>query len=178
MGEINFYKGSVKVVFNRSALNPPTSALNKKKLKKERKRVGKLNLSDHLLLHVVPLYVSCERFHLDLVLRQFRFSLRTRVFKMSSRFFLRDYVKAVFCYFVSLWSFLSLCLDSLHVFYSFTGFRFCQRSKYKHVRHCDCNFDQIVQFSIIILCKYPKVNMHILHTVLDIFPMDLTRRIC
>ena len=102
VGEINFYKGSVKVVFNRSALNSPTSALNKKKLKKERKRVGKLNLSDHLLLNVVPLYVSCERFHLDLVLRQFRFSLRTRVFKMSSRFFLRDYVKAVFCYFVSL----------------------------------------------------------------------------
>ena len=92
MGEINFYKGSVKVVFNRSALNSPTSALNKKKLKKERKRVG----------NVVPLYVSCERFHLDLVLRQFRFSLPTRVFKMSSRFFLHDYVKAVFCYFVSL----------------------------------------------------------------------------
>ena len=75
-------------------------------------------------------------------------------------------------------SFLSLCLDSLHVFYSFAGFRFCQRCKYKHVRHCDCNFNQIVQFSIIILCKYPKVNMHILRTVLDIFPMDLTRRIC
>ena len=110
------------------------------------------------------------------VLRQFRFSLR--VFNLNSCFFLRVYVKAVLYYFVSLWSFLSLCLDSLHVFYSFTGFRFCQRSKYKHVRHCDCNFDQIVQFSIIILCKYPKVNMHILHTVLDIFPMDLTRRIC
>ena len=30
---------------------------------------------------------------LDLVLRQFRFSLR--VFNLSSRFFLRDYVKAV-----------------------------------------------------------------------------------
>ena len=48
------------------------------------------------------------------VLRQFRFSLR--VFNLNSRFFLRDYVKAVFYYFVSLWSFLSFCLDSLHVF--------------------------------------------------------------
>ena len=99
----------------------------------------------------------------------FRFSLR--VFNLNSRFFLRDYVKAVLYYFVSLWSFLSLCLDSLHVFYSFAGFRFCQRSKYKHVRHCDSNFNQIVQFNIIILCKYPKVNMHILHTVLDITSM-------
>ena len=43
----------------------------------------------------------------------FRFSLR--VFNLNSRFFLRDYVKAVLNYFVSLWSFLSLCLDSLHV---------------------------------------------------------------
>ena len=51
---------------------------------------------------------------LGLVLRQFRFSLR--VFKLSSRFFLRDYVKAVFYHFVSLLSFLSLCLDSLHLF--------------------------------------------------------------
>ena len=50
---------------------------------------------------------------LDLVLRQFRFSLR--VFKLSSRFFVRDYVKAIFYHFVSLWSFLSLCLDSLHI---------------------------------------------------------------
>ena len=113
---------------------------------------------------------------LDLVLRQFRFSLR--VFNLNSRFFLRDYVKAVLYYFVSLWSFLSLCLDSLHVLYSIAGFRFCQRSKYKHVRYCDCNFNLIVQFNIIILCKYPKINMHMLHTVLDIFPMVLTRRIC
>ena len=37
---------------------------------------------------------------LDLVLRQFRFSLR--VFNLNSRFFLRDYVKAVLYYFVSL----------------------------------------------------------------------------
>ena len=37
---------------------------------------------------------------LDLVLRQFRFSLR--VFKLSSRFFVRDYVKAIFYHFVSL----------------------------------------------------------------------------
>ena len=50
---------------------------------------------------------------LDLVLRHFNFSLR--VFKLSSRFFLRDYVKAVFYHFVSLRSFLSLFLDSLHV---------------------------------------------------------------
>ena len=35
---------------------------------------------------------------LDLVLRHFNFSLR--VFKLSSRFFLRDYVKAVFYHFV------------------------------------------------------------------------------
>ena len=66
MGEINIHKGSVKVVFNRkSALNSPTSALNLKK--KERKKGGKLNSSnyvkDHLLLNVVPLYVSCVRFH-------------------------------------------------------------------------------------------------------------------
>ena len=68
MGEINIHKGSVKVVFNRKfALNSPTSALNKKKKKKERKKGGKLNSSDyvkdHLLLNVVPLYVSCVRFH-------------------------------------------------------------------------------------------------------------------
>ena len=62
---------------------------------------------------------------LDLVLRQFRFSLR--VFRLSSYFFQPDYVKAVFYHFVSLWSFLSLCLDSLHVFYRFAGFRFFQR---------------------------------------------------
>ena len=118
----------------------------------------------------VCLFISIT---LDLVLRQFRFSLR--VFNLNSHFFLRDYVKAVLYYFVSLWSFLSLCLDSLHVFYSFAGFRFCQRSKYKHVRHCDSNFNQIVQFNIIILCKYPKVNMHILHTVLDITSMITDR---
>ena len=28
------------------------------------------------------------------------------------------------------------------------------------------------------ICKYPKINMHFLHTVLDIFPMDLTMKIC
>ena len=50
---------------------------------------------------------------LDLVLRHFNFSLR--VFKLSSRFFLRDYVKAVFYHFVSLRSFLSLFLDSRFV---------------------------------------------------------------
>ena len=109
---------------------------------------------------------------LDLVLRQFRFSLS--LFNLSSRFFVRDYVKAAFHHFVSLWSFLSLCLDSLHVLYRLAGFRFCQR----HVRHCDCNFNHIVQFNVTIFCKYHKVNMHFLHTVLDIFPMDLTRRIC
>ena len=65
---------------------------------------------------------------LDLVLHQFMF--RLRVFKLSSRFFQRDYVKAVFYHFVSLRSFLSLCLDSLHVFYRFAGFRFCQRKKF------------------------------------------------
>ena len=58
----------------------------------------------------VCLFISIT---LDLVLRQFRFSLR--VFNLNSHFFLRDYVKAVLYYFVSLWSFLSLCLDSLHV---------------------------------------------------------------
>ena len=52
-------------------------------------------------------------FNLDLVLRQFRFSLH--VFKTSSRLFLCDYVEAVFYHFVSLRSFLSLCLDSLHL---------------------------------------------------------------
>ena len=51
--------------------------------------------------------------NLDLVLRQFRFSLH--VFKTGSRLFLRDYVEAVFYHFVSLRSFLSLCLDSLHL---------------------------------------------------------------
>ena len=85
---------------------------------------------------------------LDLVLRQFRFSLS--LFNLSSRFFVRDYVKAAFHHFVLLWSFLSLCLDSLHVLYRLAGFRFCQRSKYKPVRHCDCNFNQIVQFINII----------------------------
>ena len=53
-------------------------------------------------------------FTLDLVLHQFMF--RLRVFKLSSRFFQPDYVKAVFYHFLSLRSFLSLCLDSLHVF--------------------------------------------------------------
>ena len=71
---------------------------------------------------------------LDLVLRQFRFSLRS--FNLNSRFFFFDYVKAVLYYF---------------------------------------NFNQIVQFNIIILCKYPKVNMHILHTVLDITSMITDR---
>ena len=57
MGETNIHKGSVKVVFNRkSALNSPTSALNLKKKKKERKKGEKLNSSDyvkdHLLLNV------------------------------------------------------------------------------------------------------------------------------
>ena len=37
---------------------------------------------------------------LDLVLRQFRFSLS--LFNLSSRFFVRDYVKAAFHHFVSL----------------------------------------------------------------------------
>ena len=41
---------------------------------------------------------------------------RLRVFKLSSHFFQRDYVKPVFYHFVSLKSFLSLCLDSLHIF--------------------------------------------------------------
>ena len=51
MGEINIHKGSAKVVFNRkSALNSPTSALSD-------------YVKDHLLLNVVPLYVSCVRFH-------------------------------------------------------------------------------------------------------------------
>ena len=65
----------------------------------------------------------------------------------------------------------TFCIGSL-------DYVFWQRSKYKHVRHCDCYFNQIVQFNIIILCKYPKINMHFLHTVLDIFPMDLTMKIC
>ena len=126
-----------------------------------------------ILLIWVCLIISIT---LDLVLRQFRFSLRS--FNLSSRFFVRDYINAVLYHFVSLWSFLSLCLDSLQVLYRFPGFRFCQRSKYKHVRHCDCNFNQIVQFNVTILWKYHKVNMHFLHTVLDLFPMSLTRRIC
>ena len=126
-----------------------------------------------ILLIWVCLIISIT---LDLVLRQFRFSLRS--FNLSSRFFVRDYVNALLYHFVSLWSFLSLCLDSLHVLYRFTGFRFSQRSKYKHVRHWDCNFNQIVQFNVTIFCKYHKVNMHFLHTVLDLFPMGLTRRIC
>ena len=129
---------------------------------------------------------------LDLVLHQFMF--RLRVFKLSSRFFQRDYVKAVFYHFASLRSFLSLCLDSLHVFYRFAGFRFCQRKIYQLVRRCDCNFNLIVQLALSYYVNkhsgsslsslkqlnalHPKVNMHFLHTVLDIFPMDLTRRIC
>ena len=41
VGEINFYKGSLKVVFNRSVLNSPTSALNKKKIKKGKEKSRK-----------------------------------------------------------------------------------------------------------------------------------------
>ena len=58
-----------------------------------------------ILLIWVCLIISIT---LDLVLRQFRFSLRS--FNLSSRFFVRDYVNAVLYHFVSLWSFLSLCL--------------------------------------------------------------------
>ena len=198
---MNIHKGCVKVLLDRKfSLNFPTSALNsKKKKKKKEKRKGKneenwinqITSRIILLLNVVPLYVSFLRFHfvfcrsfgfvrwslllIGLVLHQFRPSLR--LFNLSSRFFVRDYVKAVITT-VSLWSFLSLCLDSLHFLYKFTGFSFCQRSKYEHVRNCDRNFNQIVQLNVIILCQYPKINMHFLHTVLDIFPMDLIRRIC
>ena len=127
---------------------------------------------------------------LDLVLRQFRFSLR--VFRLSSYFFQRDYVKAVFYHFVSLWSFLSLSLDSLHFFYRFAGFRFFQR---KHISSLD-----VVIVILISLCNSTLsyyVNKHsgnslssqnslmlyilklvCIHTVLDTFPMVLTRRIC
>ena len=50
-----------------------------------------------ILLIWVCLIISIT---LDLVLRQFRFSLRS--FNLSSRFFVRDYVNAVLYHFVSL----------------------------------------------------------------------------
>ena len=135
----------MKVVFDRKfALNSPTSVLNKKKERKKRRKIELIRLRwrsfmikrdsfvrfmckvSFCILFIWVCLIICIT--LDLVLHQFTF--RLRVFKLSSRFFQRDYVKAVFYHFVSLRSFLSLCLDSLHVFYRFAGFRFCQRKKY------------------------------------------------
>ena len=115
---MNIHKGCVKVLLDRKfTLNSPTSALNsKKKKEKEKKRKGKkeenwinqITSRIILMLNVVPLYVSFLRFHfalcsfgfvwwslllIGLVLHQFRLSLR--LFNLSSRFFVRDYVKAV-----------------------------------------------------------------------------------
>ena len=45
MGEINFYKGFVKVVFDgKFALNSPASALNKIKGKKEENGINQITL--------------------------------------------------------------------------------------------------------------------------------------
>ena len=45
VGEINFYKGFVKAVFDRKfALNSPASALNKKKGKVKRRKIELIRL--------------------------------------------------------------------------------------------------------------------------------------
>ena len=111
---MNIHKGCVKVLLDRKfALNSPTSGLNSKKKKKRKGKkeenwINQITSRIILLLNVVPLYISFLRFHFafcsfgfvrwslilkGLVLHQFRLSLR--LFNLSSRFFVRDYVKAV-----------------------------------------------------------------------------------
>ena len=116
----------MKVVFDRKfALNSPTSVLNKKKERKKRRKIELIRLRwrsfmikrdsfvrfmckvSFCILFIWVCLIICIT--LDLVLHQYMF--RLHVFKLSSRFF-------------------QLCLDSLHVFYRFAGFRFCQRKKF------------------------------------------------
>ena len=109
---MNIHKGSLKVIFKRKfALNSPNLCITLKKKKgkgKRRKielirsRLGSFIIKRGSFVRFMCKVSFCILFiwvcliiyiTLGLVLRQFRFSLR--VFKLSSRFFLRDYVKAV-----------------------------------------------------------------------------------
>ena len=137
MKERNIHKGSVKLVLNsKSGLNSPTSAL--------KLRYGSLIIERGSF---VRSRVRC------------RFEFCSSGFVWLSTFLYVEFcvslglVCVCLRWVFPLWSSLSLCLDSLHVLYRFSGFRFFQRNKYKHIRHCDYNFNHIVQFYIILLCK-------------------------
>ena len=109
-------------------------------------------------------------------MHQFRLSLR--LFNLSSRFFVRDYVKAVI---TTLFRFDRFCRFALIRFTFCIGLLdsvFVKEVNMSTLETVIAIFNQIVQLNIIILCQYPKINMDFLHTVLDIFPKDLIRRIC
>ena len=128
---------------------------------------------------------------LDLVLRQFRFSLRSfnwvHVFLcviMPTPFFTtlfpfdRFYRFALIRFTFRIGSLDSVLVKEINISTLNIVIAVLIRLCISTLWHYECSFNQIGQFNIMILCKYSKVNMHFLHTVLDIFPMDLTRRIC
>ena len=149
MKERNIHKGSLKLVLNsKSGLNSraPTSALRLRYGSPIIERGSFVRFTCKVSFWILYIWV-CLIIYTTLCwfLRQFRFSLRA--FKMSSRFF-QPFLALCYALIVSIaLSWFASC------FVWFSGFRFSQRNKYTHVRHCDYNFNHNVQFHIILLCK-------------------------
>ena len=129
---------------------------------------------------------------LDLVLRQFRFSLR--VFRLSSYFSQRDYVKAVF---ITLFRFDRFYRFALIRFTFFIGSLDSVFFKEKNISSLDVVIVILISLCNAALSYYVNkhsgsslssqnsLTLYILKsicisflTVLDIFPVALTRRIC